>query len=46
MPDDWGGTTMVIPVSARMKTGLEDLLEAITLVADEIQVQANPPAKP
>ncbi len=42
MPDEWGGTTMVIPVSAIMKTGLEDLLEAIVLVADEMNVQANP----
>lgn len=42
MPDDWGGTTMVIPVSAKMKTGLDDLLEAIILVSDEINVQANP----
>ncbi len=40
MPDDWGGTTMVIPVSAKMKTGLDDLLEAIILVSDEINVQA------
>ena len=42
MPDDWGGSTMVIPVSAKMRTGLEDLLEAIILVADEIGVKANP----
>lgn len=42
VPDDWGGTTMVIPVSAKMRTGLEDLLEAILLVADEIDVKANP----
>ncbi|MGC9349721.1 MAG: translation initiation factor IF-2 [Anaerolineae bacterium] len=42
MPDEWGGTTMVIPVSAKMKTGLDDLLEAIVLVADEVNVQANP----
>ena len=42
MPDEWGGTIMVIPVSAKMKTGLEDLLEAIILVADEANVQANP----
>ncbi|MBN1250317.1 MAG: translation initiation factor IF-2 [Anaerolineae bacterium] len=41
-PDEWGGSTMVIAVSAKMKTGLEDLLEAIILVADEINVQANP----
>jgi translation initiation factor IF-2 len=42
MPDDWGGSTMVIPVSAKMRTGLDDLLEAIILVADEIGVNANP----
>jgi translation initiation factor IF-2 len=42
MPDDWGGTTMVIPVSAKMASGLDDLLEAIILVADEVNVQANP----
>ncbi|TFG72739.1 MAG: translation initiation factor IF-2 [Anaerolineales bacterium] len=42
MPDDWGGSTMVIPVSAKMNTGLDDLLEAIILVADEVGVMANP----
>lgn len=42
MPDDWGGSTMVIPVSAKMRTGLDDLLEAIILVADEVGVMANP----
>jgi translation initiation factor IF-2 len=41
-PDEWGGDTMVIPVSAKMRTGLEDLLEAIILMAEEIGVQANP----
>ena len=40
--DEWGGNTMVIPVSATMRLGLEDLLEAIILVADEIGVKANP----
>ncbi len=42
VPDEWGGDTMVIPVSAKKKIGLDDLLEAILLVADEINVQANP----
>ncbi len=42
VPDEWGGQTMIIPVSAKMKSGLEDLLEAIILVADEVNVQANP----
>lgn len=40
--DEWGGDIMIIPVSAKKKLGLEDLLEAILLVADEIGVQANP----
>lgn len=40
--DEWEGQTMVIPVSAKQKKGLDDLLEAILLVADEICVQANP----
>ncbi len=42
VPDEWGGDVMVIPVSAKKQQGLEDLLEAILLVADEIGVQANP----
>jgi len=41
MPDDWGGNTMVIPVSARQKLGIEDLLEAILLVADNTDIRAN-----
>jgi len=40
-PDDWGGSTMMIPVSAKEKLGIEDLLESIILMADEINVQAN-----
>jgi translation initiation factor IF-2 len=40
--DDWGGKTMVVPVSARDKTGIEDLLEAILLTADETPITANP----
>lgn len=42
MPDDWGGTTMVIPVSARQKVGIDDLLEAILLIASEQEILANP----
>ncbi len=45
MPDEWGGDTMIIPVSAKMEEGLEDLLEAIILIADEIGVKANPECK-
>ncbi len=42
LSDQWGGDTMIIPVSAKQNLGLEDLLEAIVLMADEICVQANP----
>ncbi len=41
MPDDWGGNTMVIPVSAKQKQGIEDLLEAILLTADNTDIRAN-----
>jgi translation initiation factor IF-2 len=42
VPDDWGGTTLCVPVSAKQKTGLDDLLEAILLVADSTEIKANP----
>ena len=42
IPDDWGGTTLCVPVSAKQKTGLDDLLEAILLVADSTEIKANP----
>jgi translation initiation factor IF-2 len=40
-PDEWGGNTMVIPVSAKQQRGIEDLLEAILLVADNTDIRAN-----
>lgn len=46
VPDEWDGDTMVIPVSAKEKTGIEDLLEAILLVAEDLNPQANPNASP
>jgi translation initiation factor IF-2 len=42
VPDDWDGVTMVVPISAKKRTGLEDLLEAILLVADNTDIWANP----
>lgn len=42
VPDEWGGNTMVVPVSAKAKMGLDDLLEAILLVADSSEIKANP----
>lgn len=41
-PDEWEGDTFVMPVSAKDRTGLEDLLETILLVADNITIKANP----
>lgn len=45
VPDEWGGNTLVVPVSAKQKTGLEDLLEAILLIADSTDIRANPKGK-
>ncbi|MBI5081810.1 MAG: translation initiation factor IF-2 [Chloroflexi bacterium] len=41
-PDEWGGDTMVVPVSAKKKEGIDDLLEAILLTADDLKMKANP----
>ncbi len=41
-PDEWGGNTIVVPVSAKQKQGIDDLLEAILLVADTLDIRANP----
>ncbi|MBK7316401.1 translation initiation factor IF-2 [Candidatus Villigracilis affinis] len=45
VPDEWGGSTMVIPVSAKQKQGIDDLLEGILLVADSNDIKANPNGK-
>jgi translation initiation factor IF-2 len=45
VPDDWEGSTIMVPVSAKQKQGLDDLLEAILLVADSNQIMANPSGK-
>lgn len=42
VPDDWEGNTIVVPVSAKQKKGIDDLLEAILLVADSMEIKANP----
>ncbi len=46
IPDEWDGDTMIIPVSAKERLGIEDLLEAILLVAEDINPRANPKATP
>jgi translation initiation factor IF-2 len=45
VPDEWEGNTIVVPVSAKLKQGLDDLLEAILLVADSSDIKANPNGK-
>jgi translation initiation factor IF-2 len=45
-PMDWDGETFVVPVSAINKQGIDDLLEAILLTADENDIYANPKAAP
>jgi translation initiation factor IF-2 len=45
VPDDWGGSTMVVSVSAKQKQGIDDLLEGILLVADNADIRANPSGK-
>ena len=42
MPEDWGGTTVMVEVSARQKKNLEQLLEMLLLVADLGDLKANP----
>jgi len=42
IPDDWGGDTIVVPVSAKERKGITDLLASILLVADNTSIKANP----
>jgi translation initiation factor IF-2 len=42
VPDEWDGDTIIVPLSAIKKEGLEDLLEAILLISDNLDIQANP----
>ncbi|MCA9919616.1 MAG: translation initiation factor IF-2, partial [Anaerolineales bacterium] len=44
VPDEWDGDTMIVPVSAKEKLGIDDLLEGILLVAEDIHPRANPNA--
>lgn len=42
IPEEWGGDTPCIPVSAKTKEGLDDLLEMVALVAEMKELKANP----
>src|SRR5437660_5740414 len=44
MPEEWGGDTVMVEVSARQKKNLDKLLEMILLVADLRELKANPDA--
>ncbi|WP_025131409.1 translation initiation factor IF-2 [Pseudomonas sp. PH1b] len=42
--EDWGGDTPFVPVSAKMGTGVDDLLEAVLLQAEVLELKATPSA--
>ncbi len=42
VPEDWGGTTVMVPVSAKKKQNLDQLLEMILLSTDILELKANP----
>ena len=42
MPEEWGGDTIMVPVSAKQRMGIDDLLENILLVAEVMELKANP----
>ncbi len=42
IPEEWGGDTPIVPVSAKTKMGIDDLLEMVLLVADMKELKANP----
>ncbi len=42
VPEEWGGETICVPVSAKTQMGIDDLLENILLVAEMMELKANP----
>lgn len=45
MPEEWGGDCIMVPVSAKQRLGIDDLLENILLVAEVLELKANPNRK-
>lgn len=45
VPEEWGGDVMCVPVSAKTKMGIDKLLESILLVAEMMELKANPDRK-
>ncbi len=42
IPEDWGGSTICVPVSAKKREGIENLLEMVLLTAEMMELRANP----
>jgi len=42
LPEEWGGSTIMVPVSAKKGEGIDDLLESVLLVADVMELKADP----
>lgn len=42
VPEEWGGDAIVVPVSAKTGAGIDDLLDAINLIAEVKELKANP----
>ena len=42
IPEEWGGDTIIVPISAKTGQGLEDLLEMVLLTAEVQELKANP----
>ena len=45
IPEDWGGSTIFVPVSAKTHQGIEELLEMILLTSEVCELKANPKRK-
>jgi translation initiation factor IF-2 len=45
VPEEWEGNTMIVPVSAKQKLGIEDLLAGILIVSEAANIRANPQGK-
>ncbi len=45
VPEEWGGDTIMVPVSAHTGEGVDDLLENVLLLADVLELRANPNRK-
>ena len=42
VPEEWGGDTIFVPISAKTKMGIDNLLEMVLLEADVLDLKANP----